>query len=340
MTLNIRQKQDRKTSKRIEKKSKSKISQRITKFTCSALILILLLVGCMSQKTLSEQFTSLNEARRGFKTVLLPQKRIMEAVEKSPEKIFRTVKYPSPSGDLTAYLSPSLGDNKRHPAIIWITGGDCNSIGDVWSPAPRNNDQTAAALRKANIVMMFPSLRGGNANPGIKEGFLREVDDVIAAAEFLKKQPYVDPNRIFLGGHSTGGTLALLVAESSNRFRGVFSFGPVADVSIYGSDSGFLPFDISNSNEVQLRSPKYWLSSIQSPVWVFEGDKKGNIEDLKTMAKISTNPKIHFIEVKNTDHFGILAPTNEILAKKIIQDTGDVSNIAFSEAEVNKAFTK
>ena len=31
---------------------------------------------------------------------------------------------------------------------------------------------------------------------------------------FLAKQDYVDPKRIYLGGHSTGGTLALLTAET------------------------------------------------------------------------------------------------------------------------------
>ena len=36
---------------------------------------------------------------------------------------------------------------------------------------------------------------------------------------FLAAQPYVDPARIYLGGHSTGGTLALLVAECSETFR-------------------------------------------------------------------------------------------------------------------------
>ena len=66
--------------------------------------------------------------------------------------------------------------------------------------------------------MMFPSLRGGNDNPGNKEGFLGEVDDVLAAADFLSKQEFVDPNRIYLGGHSTGGTLVLLVAACSNKF--------------------------------------------------------------------------------------------------------------------------
>ena len=75
--------------------------------------------------------------------------------------------------------------------------------------------------------MMFPSLRGGNDNPGVREGFFGEVDDVLAAAEYLSKQAFVDPQRIYLGGHSTGGTLVLLVAECSGRFRAVFSFGPV-----------------------------------------------------------------------------------------------------------------
>src|SRR5436305_720847 len=133
-------------------------------------------------------------------------------------------------GPTAAYLSPDPRDGKKHPAIIWITGGDCNSIGDVWTPEPRDNDQTAAAYRKAGILMMFPSLRGGNVNPGVREGFLGEVDDVLAAADFLAQQTYVEPGRIYLGGHSTGGTLVLLVAECSDRFRAVFSFGPVSDV--------------------------------------------------------------------------------------------------------------
>ena len=241
---------------------------------------------------------------------------------------------------MAAYLSPDPGDSKKHPAIIWITGGDCNSIGDVWSPAPRENDQTASAYRKAGIVMMYPSLRGGNANPGAKEGFLGEVDDVLAAAEFLAKQPCVDTNHIYLGGHSTGGTLALLVAEVPNRFRAVFAYGLAADVAGYGEDSGFLPFDLHNRQEVKLRSPVYWLCSVQSPVWVFEGTRQSNISSLRAMARKSTNPKAHFIEIKGADHFADLAPTNELIAKKILQDTGETSNLTFSADEVNQNFEK
>ena len=65
---------------------------------------------------------------------------------------------------------------------------------------------------------MFPSLRGGNDNPGRREGFFGEVDDILAATDYLARQPHVDPKRIYLGGHSTGGTMVMLVAESTDRY--------------------------------------------------------------------------------------------------------------------------
>ena len=111
---------------------------------------------------------------------------------------------------------------------------------------------------------MFPSLRGGNDNPGQNEGFFGEVDDVIAAAAFLSRQDYVDPKRIYLGGHSTGGTLVMLVAEYSDRFRAVFSFGPADDVRGYGGQ--FVPANLSDPKDYELRSPGRWLSSVRSPL--------------------------------------------------------------------------
>ena len=303
------------------------------------LALIAIVVSGCFPSYLSTKFKTLPDARQQFETVLKPQRDEIVFVERAPKHIFQTIKYSAPSGKLSAYLSPDPKDGQKHPAIIWITGGDCNSIGDVWSPASPDNDQTAAAFRNAGIIMMFPSLRGGNSNPGRKEGFLGEVDDVLAAFEHLKQQPYVDPNRIFLGGHSTGGTLALLVAESSSGFRGIFSFGPIDVVSYYGADSGLLPFNIYDPHEVEVRSPIYWLSSIQSPTWVFEGTE-GNIEALQAMAEVSTNSNVRFIELAQMDHFNILAPINEIIASKILEDIDVVSNFSLSSVRWNAAVRK
>jgi predicted alpha/beta-hydrolase family hydrolase len=185
--------------------------------------------------------------------------------------------------------------------------------------------------------MMFPALRGGNDNPGVKEGFLGEVDDVLAAAKFLARQPFVDPGRIYLGGHSTGGTLVLLTAECSARFRAVFSFGPVDDVLGYGPR--FNPFVLSDRKESQLRAPVRWLHSIRAPVFVFEGTG-GNLGALQTMARGSKNPQVHFFEVKGTNHFGLLAPTNRLIAAKILRDTGPKCNLKFTEEELNRPFMK
>jgi acetyl esterase/lipase len=300
-------------------------------------LLPFLLAGCTSSGATGA--ASLTQARQGFQTSLQPQQDTKEAAEVAPASVFSTVKYTAPGGQLAAYVSPNPGDGKKHPAIVWITGGDCNTIGDVWTPAPPDNDQTAAAFRKAGIVMMFPSLRGGNDNPGAKEGFLGEVDDVLAASKYLESQTYVDPKRIYLGGHSTGGTLALLTAECSDRFRAVFAFGPVEDISGYGADSGFLPFDIKNEQEVQLRSPGYWLDSVRSPTWVLEGSG-GNIESLRALEQASSNVNLHFVEVKGANHFSALAPTNTLIAQKIVADTGETTDISLSTEDASQNFAR
>jgi len=242
------------------------------------------------------------------------------------------VRYRAEPGELAAYLSPRPSQPGKHPAIVWLTGGDSNTLGDVWSPQPRENDQSAAALRRAGVVVMYPSLRGGNDNPGLREGFYGEVRDVLAAADYLAKLDYVDPQRIYLGGHSTGGTLALLVAQSDARFRAVFAFGPVADVSVYGGR--FVPAGLSEE-QLRLRSPGYWLASIRSPVFAFEGDHSANTEDLEALRRANRNPLAHWYVVPHTDHFSVLAPTSELIARKILADTGARSAIAFAPAELD-----
>jgi acetyl esterase/lipase len=277
----------------------------------------------------------LAEARKGF-SPKAKGVRGGDPVPTPPPGTVRIVTYRSAAGTLPAYLSPEPRDGRRHPAIVWITGGDCNSLGDVWTPEP-GNDQTAGAFRQAGIITLYPSMRGGNRNPGVKEGFYGEVDDVIAAAKSLRALPYVDPRRIYLGGHSTGATLALLVAEMTGDFRGVFAFGPVEDVSAYPPE--YLPFDTSDRRGMELRSPGHWLSSIRSPVWIIEGTG-GNMDSLRAMEAVSTNPLVHFVEARGADHFSVLGPVSELLAARILEDTGATCAIALTSDEASKLFSR
>ena len=265
-----------------------------------------------------QQEQTLREARQGFAT------RIVSSGEPygpppapPPGSGFELIRYQSPVGPLAAYVTSDPGDGRKHPAIVWITGGDNNSIGDVWSPGERSNDQSAAAFRQAGVVMMFPSQRGGNDNPGRREGFYGEVDDILAATDHLAALPYVDPGQIYLGGHSTGGTMVLLVGAMSDRYRAIFSLGPVAAASHYGGD--YIYCDPNNEREVMLRSPVFWLHSVESPTYVFEGARDGNWDSIQLMVDNNSNPRIQFFQVPGHDHFSLIAPLAERLAGQIVR---------------------
>jgi alpha/beta superfamily hydrolase len=277
---------------------------------------------------------SLTDARRGFKTKLIKPAHKAEPVPEPPRHLFRVVRYDSPAGKLAAYVSQPPRDGKRRPAIVWVVGGFDNGIGSTaWTDAPASNDQSASPFRKAGIIMMHPSFRGGNDNPGRREGLFGEVDDVLAAGKYLARQTFVDPKRIYLGGHSTGGTLVMLVAACPNPFRAVFSLGPVDDVANYGPKE--LPFDIDNPKECELRAPARWLHAMQTPLFVFEGtDKPGNLNSLELMSSESKNKLIQFHSVPNTDHFNIIAPLTQLLARKVVSDTGKAPKISFTEQEL------
>jgi acetyl esterase/lipase len=283
---------------------------------------------------------SLAEARKSFTTRLARRESAHMRLPAPPPDLFTIIQYDSPAGKLAGYLTPDPNDGKKRPAIIWITGGDCNSVDDgCWANQPASNDQTAAQYRRAGIIMMFPTLRGGNENPGVREGFYGEIDDVVAAAEFLAKVPYVDANRIYLGGHSTGGTVVLLTAELSDRFRAVFSLGPVANPVGYGIE--FTPFNTNDRREVDLRSPVKWLPSIKSPTFVFEGaGQPGNLNALQELSRASTNNKVRFFPVQGANHFSILAPLNRLIAQKILDDAGPTCSITFTDAEIAGAFRR
>lgn len=282
--------------------------------------------------------TNLLKARAGHKTKLIKQVADADEAETPPGGVLKLVKYRSPAGDLAAYVTPDPGDGKKRPAILWIFGGFSNGIGaTAWEEATPANDQSAAAFRKAGLVMMYPSFRGGSGNPGSVETFYGEVDDVLAAADYLAGQPHVDARRIYLGGHSTGGTMALLVAEASDRFRAVFAFGPVGSPADYGGKR--LVYDVKDEQENRLRSPLYHLNAIRNPTFVIEGrnGNRGSLEELKQSNGVAGT---QFIEVPGADHFNVLAPMTDLLARKAAADTGDKPNIQISASEIQDAARK
>ena len=246
---------------------------------------------------------------------------------KPPAKLFEKVSYPAPLGPNVAYVSP-VKNGTRRPAILWLAGGFDWSINDAfWLPSSRSNDQSARAFRDAGIVLMLPALRGSNENPGHNECFFGEVEDVLTAADFLAKRPDVDPKRIYLGGHSTGATLALLAAESTKRFRAVFAFGPVADPRQYGKD-GCLPDGLSDA-ELVVRAPLSGMDQLTTPTFIIEGSEQGNSDTFPDLRK-HAHSTVQFLEVPGATHFSVLSPGTEVIARAILADTAEEPQLAVS----------
>lgn len=294
----------------------------------TAFLPIILLTGCGTHSSSSGSSTeSLAAARAGYATHLTRQAKTPDPVPQPPAG-FELVSYQAPLGAFPAYVATVPSDGARHPAIVWVAGGFDNSIGDTpWADATPDNDQSARAFYQAGIVTLYPSLRGGNANSGFVEGLYGEVNDVIAAGKYLASRPDVDPKRVYLGGHSTGGTLALLVAESTPQFRAVFAFGPVGRIEQYGGDN--LPFDLSDDKETALRSPILYLGAITRPTYVMEGTESGNSGPERELYSSCENPLVHFYRLPGLDHFSELAPITPIIAGEIVQDTGPQPHFAF-----------
>ncbi len=257
---------------------------------------------------------SLLEKRAGFETQLLEKETSPWSLDTPPEGVFDLITYETSIGKMEAYVSPAPAKGTKSAAIIWLTGGFPGSTpgSHLWDEPNFANEQTASVFRNSGIVSMYPALRGRSSNnPGVVECFYGEVNDVIDAYRYLSKLDYVDSNKIYLGGHSTGGTLALLVAAATDVFAGVISLGPTHDD--YGED--YAPYEWTEK-ERNLRAPIHHLDSIKSITYIIEGDG-GNYYSLQMLDEENQNPLVKIIAVRDADHFQIIHPVNTIFANEI-----------------------
>jgi len=173
------------------------------------------------------------------------------------------VEYPSGDLRLKMWVNRPADANRKHPAVLFLHGGFAFDMDD-W--------ELSQPYRAAGFVVMTPMLRGENGQPGSFTLWYDEVDDVLAAAEFLSKQPYVDANSLYVAGSSSGGTLSLLAAMASKRFRAAASFSASPDQALLVKHAKIdLPFDKTDPRELQLRSPLAYAASFKCPVRIYYG---------------------------------------------------------------------
>jgi dienelactone hydrolase len=207
------------------------------------------------------------EARSKFQTRLIRQGPAPQAWEQEfPPPGVVEIEYLSGGLRLKAWVDDVPAGVPAKPAVLFLHGGFAFGEDD-W--------EQARPFRDAGFITMLPKLRGENGLPGYYSMFYNEVDDILAAAEVLSKRPGVDPNHLYVAGHSVGGSMAMLAAMTSNKFRAAASFSGSPDqVSWARGQPEIIPFDSSNQREFQMRSPLAFAASFKCPTRIYYGSQE------------------------------------------------------------------
>jgi dipeptidyl aminopeptidase/acylaminoacyl peptidase len=158
------------------------------------------------------------------------------------------VHYPGPDGKpVPAYLFVPKGLNKavKHPAIVWVHGDGINQNYDGWH-IQRNYAVYYSFhqyLLQKGYVVIAPDYRGSiGYGAAWRDGVYMDVGgkdfkDSGMAADYLKKLPYVDANRLGIWGLSYGGFFTLLaLTDMPTAYRAGINVAGVADYAMYYED--------------------------------------------------------------------------------------------------------
>jgi dipeptidyl aminopeptidase/acylaminoacyl peptidase len=198
-------------------------------------------------------------APQGFKPLALPADATEVTYSSSPDQLKAWLFTPDTPGP--------------HSAVLYLHGGHAFDSGD-WD--------AAQPYRDAGFVVAAPILRGENGQPGTFSMYYDETDDVLAAIEYLRHLKSVDPHRIFVAGHSVGGTMTMLAALTSKHIRAAAAFSGSPDQLLYVSlapgAKERAPFDYKDERELIMRSPLAFAAYFKCPLRIYYGSKEPEFE--------------------------------------------------------------
>lgn len=184
----------------------------------------------------------------------------------TPPAGVREIEFPSGDLRLKAWVGLPPNAPERAPLVMFLHGGFAFGPSDYTMATP---------YLDAGYAICTPILRGENGQAGHFSLFYNEVDDVIAATEFMKAKAYIDPEHIYLAGHSVGGTMTMLTGMASTNYRALAPISGSPDQILF-TDSGSreAPFDRRNAAEFEMRSPLSFAASFKAPARLYYGTEE------------------------------------------------------------------
>ena len=157
------------------------------------------------------------------------------------------VQYPEltsiPAGDGFAMpasiLKPKgFRSDRRYPVVMLVYGGaSAPQVSNAWQGDILWNHML---LDAGYIVVKVDNRTATGISKTLENLIVKRVGDsetidFVAAAHWLKKQSWVDPNRVGVWGWSNGGWMTLNLMTRSNEFKAGIAVAPVVDWRYYDS---------------------------------------------------------------------------------------------------------
>ncbi|MBS0394545.1 MAG: S9 family peptidase [Proteobacteria bacterium] len=220
-------------------------------------------------------------------------------------------------GDL--FLPPAEAGGGRHPAVVFMHGGPIRQMLPGW----HYMDYYAYAyglnqyLASRGYVVLALNYRGGigygldfREAERLGAAGAAEYNDVVAAAEFLRRRADVDARRVGLWGGSYGGYLtALGLARDSDLFAAGADLHGVhdwyhADLALSRGNVPYYDRDVSAAAlETAWRaSPMSAVASWRSPVLFVHGDDDRNVHFSETTRLV------HALELRGVECEQLVLP--------------------------------
>ncbi len=224
---------------------------------------------------------------------------------------------------------PNFDKSKKYPAIMMCLGGPQGTISQSWSY--RWNYRLMAAQ---GYIVILPNRRGTTAFgkewcEQISGDYVgQNMKDYLTAVDEMRKEPFVDANRIACSGASYGGySVFWLAGHHEKRFRafishaGIFNseylYTTTEELFFSHWDNGGSPWD--KNNKVAQRtyngSPHTTADKWDTPILVTHGEKDFRIPYDQGMAAFNAarmnNVPAELIVFPEENHW-ILKPQNSI----------------------------
>ena len=246
------------------------------------------------------------------------------------------VHYPSRDGKFTisalVYMPHNIMRNQTYPAVVYIHGGPI-------SQSVNSFNRFIQYIANQGYIVIAPNYRGGSGygkefqNANRMDAGGQELNDVLDAAEFIKRSGFVDPKKLIAMGGSYGGYLTMMAVTKAPEmwaagvpivpFVNWFTEFANEDPTLQESDRLFMGDPVKDKALWEDRSPINFIDRVKAPLLLLAGanDPRCPKEEAQQVADaIKARGGVAQLKIYENEGHGFARVENQVDAYKRVSD--------------------